>query len=158
MKRSFFSLLILGFVWITYSAFNGASSNPHIEWLTNYDEAVKQSKATSKPIVLFFTGSDWCTWCNKLEIEILDTPEFIKVASDKFIFVKLDFPMNKAQAPAIAEQNQKLQAKYEVRGYPTLILIDQNGEIMGTTGYRAIGGERFAFHMIQMADVFTASR
>ncbi|MEI8125793.1 MAG: hypothetical protein WCG42_08565, partial [Parachlamydiaceae bacterium] len=36
---------------------------PGVQWQTNYEEAVRQSKTASKPLVLFFTGSDWCGWC-----------------------------------------------------------------------------------------------
>jgi thioredoxin-related protein len=40
------------------------------------DEAVNQSKATGRPIKLVFTGSDWCTWCNRLAEEVFTTYEF----------------------------------------------------------------------------------
>ncbi|MCE5318679.1 MAG: thioredoxin family protein [Parachlamydia sp.] len=35
-----------------------------IPWMTNYEEAVTKSKSSSKPLLMFFTGSDWCGWCN----------------------------------------------------------------------------------------------
>src|SRR3989339_2036693 len=63
-----------------------------IQWHTNYDEAAELAKTKSVPLVLFFTGSDWCTWCTKLEKEALDTKEFARLVGDKFVFVKLDFP------------------------------------------------------------------
>ncbi len=51
----------------------GASS---INWQTDYSKAVQQAKSESKPILLFFTGSDWCGWCKKLDNEVFKSPEF----------------------------------------------------------------------------------
>lgn len=65
----------------------------NIHWLTNFDEAVNQSRNTSKPVLILFTGSDWCTWCTRLEKEVFSTNEFAQAASDSFIFLKLDFPV-----------------------------------------------------------------
>ena len=32
--------------------------------------------------MLFFTGSDWCGWCMRLQREVFLTPEFTKWAKD----------------------------------------------------------------------------
>ena len=45
-------------------------------WLTNIDQAIAQSMETEKPIMLFFTGSDWCGWCKRLVKEVFDQKEF----------------------------------------------------------------------------------
>src|ERR1700721_269617 len=63
-----------------------------ITWITDYEEALRQSRATSKPVLLFFTGSDWCYWCIKLKSEAISTPEFAAATFDKFIFMIVDFP------------------------------------------------------------------
>ena len=61
-------------------------------WLTNIDQAIAQSMETEKPIMLFFTGSDWCGWCKRLVKEVFDQKEFKDWAKDKIIPVELDFP------------------------------------------------------------------
>lgn len=119
----------------------------HINWLTNYDEAVSLSKSNSKPIVLFFTGSDWCGWCSKLEKEALDTPEFAQIAGTRFVFVKLDFPLNTTLPPHLAVQNKDLQKKYNVKGFPALIILDHQQNQIGSTGYRPGGGKMYAEHL-----------
>lgn len=140
----FFCSVLIGSSFVSGKAESASSIN----WLTNYEEAVNQSRSTSKPIVLFFTGSDWCGWCHKLEQESLDTPEFAQAAGDKFIFVKLDFPVNTTLSPQIAAQNKQLQRKFNVSGFPTLIILDgkQQNQI-GKTGYRPGGGRAFADHL-----------
>ena len=121
-----------------------------LAWQTNYQSALSQAKSSGKPIVLFFTGSDWCGWCRKLEEEALNTPEFNQLAGDKFIFVLLDFPMNKPTDPKIVEQNKQLQQRYNIKGYPTLIILDKDGQQIGSTGYRAGGAKSFAEHLLKI--------
>jgi protein disulfide-isomerase len=107
-------------------------------------------------MLLFFTGSDWCGWCNKIEEEAIDTPEFAEIAGNKFIFVKLDFPLYANQDPQVKAQNKALQQKFDVRGFPTLVIIDpvQNQSI-GTTGYRPGGGKAFADHLLKMVNDYS---
>jgi thioredoxin-related protein len=39
------------------------------EWLTDFSAAKKKAKEENKPILMLFTGSDWCPWCIKWEKE-----------------------------------------------------------------------------------------
>lgn len=136
-----------------------ANTQTKINWVTNYEDAVNQSKASSKPMVLFFTGSDWCGWCTKLEEEVLDTADFAQAAGDKFIFVKLDFPQNTSLSPQQTAQNKQLQKKFEVRSFPTLIILDsQQQQQIGTTGYRPGGGKQYAQHLLKMVTDYSAYR
>jgi len=127
-----------------------------IGWTTSYEEALNKSKNESKPIVLFFTGSDWCTWCKKLEKESLHTDEFAKAAGDKFVFLMLDYPMKEKQQLGLIEQNKKLQQKFDVKSFPSLILMSPNGKQIGITGYRKGGGKQYADHLLKMVEDFTS--
>lgn len=117
-----------------------------ITWSEDYSAALKQAKETHKPILLLFTGSDWCTWCKKLEKEVFETKEFEDKAGDAFIFVRLDFPMKgkESQPQAIRDQNSKLKTTFNVTGFPTVILLDDNGQKITSTGYKAGGGANYA--------------
>ena len=55
------------------------------KWYTDMDEAMALSEKTKKPMLLFFTGSDWCGWCIRLQKEVLKTPEFAAWAKDNVI-------------------------------------------------------------------------
>ncbi|MDA0767040.1 MAG: thioredoxin family protein [Verrucomicrobia bacterium] len=37
------------------------------EWGTDWDAAKAQAKKENKPILINFTGTDWCGWCIRLE-------------------------------------------------------------------------------------------
>jgi disulfide reductase len=115
-----------------------------ILWTEDYAQALRQAKNENKPIFLFFTGSDWCPWCKRFEKEILQTPEFSNLLGKKVIFVKADFPQSIPQNPALQEQNEQLKTQYSIRGFPTIILLDQNGSEVARMGYEKGGGKAFA--------------
>lgn len=142
----YFSFLILALVALCAPSFSYAKDE--VKWQTNFNQALEQSQSNHKPIVLFFTGSDWCSWCSKLDHEVFETPEFNQATKDKFIFVKLDFPRKQKLDPALAAQNKQLQDKYHIKGYPSLVVIDSNQKVLGTTGYRAGGGKAYADHLL----------
>ncbi|RYG42475.1 thioredoxin family protein [bacterium] len=104
-------------------------------WLTNYDQALKLSKKTGKPILVDFTGSDWCGWCIRLDKEVFSTPEFKAWAKKKVILLSLDFPDAKPQSAALKKQNDSLARKYQVQGYPTILFLDAKGKKIGSYGY-----------------------
>ncbi|MEW6281813.1 MAG: thioredoxin family protein [Candidatus Eremiobacterota bacterium] len=104
-------------------------------WLTSWDEASKQSKKTGKPILMDFTGSDWCGWCIKLKKEVFDTPEFQAWAKKNVILLEVDFPRSKQQSEEVKKQNEDLSQKYSIEGYPTIVFVNHKGDVLGTYGY-----------------------
>lgn len=116
-------------------------------WLTHYSQAVKQAKATKRPILMLFTGSDWCPWCIKLEEEIFSQKEFKKYAGENLVLLKLDFPRKSKQTPQEKRLNNRLQQRFEVEGFPTVVVIDEEGDELFRTGYRRGGAEAYVKHL-----------
>ena len=114
-----------------------AAKKAKIVWLTDLEEAKKQAAAENKPILMFFTGSDWCGWCMKLHEDVLDKDEFQDFAKDNVILLELDFPNSKPQSDALKKQNKALDEKFKVDGYPTVVLVAPDGEkeLDRTVGY-----------------------
>lgn len=109
-------------------------------WYTNYEEAVKEAKKTKRPILADFTGSDWCFSCKKLHREVFDTPAFKTWAKAKVVLLELDYPADKSkQSAALQAQNKRLQDKYAIDRYPTIVFLDASGKELGRSGY-AKGG------------------
>lgn len=127
-----------------------------IDWKTNFEEATTVSKEQSKPMALFFTGSDWCTWCHRLEDEALNTPEFAEVAADKFVFVKLDYPMKAKQSEEMIKQNKDLQQKYDIKSFPTILILTPDQREIGMTGYRPGGGAQYGKHLLSITKEYIA--
>lgn len=117
-----------------------------LTWQTDINKAMEISKKSKKPLFLFFTGSDWCGWCIRLQKEVFKTPEFEKWAKKNVVLVELDFPRRTAQDPAIQKQNAELQQTFAVQGYPTVWFVNAskkdgkiNLEKLGSSGYLAGG-------------------
>ncbi|MBS0654711.1 MAG: thioredoxin family protein [Verrucomicrobia bacterium] len=115
-----------------------------INWLTDFSQASALAKKESKPLFLYFTGSDWCPWCKKMDKEIISTTGFQKALGNSCIFVYLDFPHYTALDKKTQEQNEGLMKTYGVRGFPTVILLDPNQKKIAQLGYEQGGGEAFA--------------
>src|SRR4029453_9987213 len=114
-----------------------------LKWLTDAAKAQTQAKAEKKLVLLDFTGSDWCGWCIKLNKEVFSKPEFAEYAKKNLVLVEVDFPRRKKLSDALAKANGALQSKYDIEGYPTLVILDANGKLAGKMGYVAGGPKPF---------------
>ena len=158
MKQLIAFLSILATLTLFQASYAEGNLAKEIQWHTNFDKAAALSQSLEKPMVLFFTGSDWCSWCKKLEKEALNTKEFANATADKFIFLKLDFPRSAQIDPALKAQNKRLQEQYQVRGFPTIVLLNAQQKPIGLTGYRAGGGSNYASHLLKMVQNHSAYR
>ena len=113
------------------------------KWTTDYQSALTQAKAENRHVLLFFTGSDWCSWCKRLNREILSTPEFNAFAGEKLVLVEVDFPKSKPQSAAVKKQNASLADAHKIEGYPTVIVLDSSGKKVGELGYQEGGPAPF---------------
>jgi protein disulfide-isomerase len=107
-------------------------------WYDSLDAAMQESAATGKPILVNFTGSDWCSFCVKLKKEVFETDAFGSWAEEKVVLVSLDYPRRAAQPAQIQERNQTLQKTYGVQSFPTNLFLDSTGNVIGRgPGYQA---------------------
>ncbi len=120
-----------------------AEAGPAV-WLTDYEEALRVAAEEGKPVLMNFTGSDWCPPCKMLKRDVFSTGDFARYASDELVLLELDFPMQTQQPAELARQNQSLQEKFSVEAFPTLILLDSAGkETRRTVGYMEGGPKAF---------------
>jgi thioredoxin-related protein len=113
----------------------------HAEWTTDYQAALDQAKAQNKLVLLDFTGSDWCPYCQLLHKEVLAQPAFTQFANQNYILVMLDFPHQKLLPDDVKQQNDDLQRQFRVGVFPTLIVVKPDGKGLGRlTGYNPGSG------------------
>lgn len=117
-------------------------SNP-VPWLINDREAFEAARVTHRPVLMFFTGSDWCVWSEKMEEEVFSTMEFAQFADRNLVLLKLEFPRSYDLPQAQIKQNRNLQRQYGISGYPTVVVTDDNGEVLGRLTYRQGGPQKF---------------
>lgn len=144
-------------VILTLMSFAVSAFSEQAEWNTDYAKAVEQAKEQNKPILLDFTGSDWCGWCIKMKEETLNTPAFATFAKKNLVLVEVDFPRNKPQPEEEKKQNQQLSQKYQVRGYPCFILVSADGRELGRQGGYLQGGPTAFIAMLKTFYKFTTN-
>jgi len=115
-----------------------AVDTTQITWL-QYDEGLRQAKATGKHIMAYFT-TKWCGYCKKMQKEAFVSPEVIKVLNSSFVSIWIDAESPKelnVDGYKITEQKLS-QAEYRVGGYPTFWFLKSNAErIAPAPGYKS---------------------
>jgi len=113
-------------------------------WLSDYKTAQQAAKAGNKFLLIDFTGSDWCGWCKKLDKEILSQSEFKDYARVNLVLLEVDFPRAKPQNAELRKQNQELAQQYQVGGFPTIVVLNGDGQkLWQYDGYFADGTAAF---------------
>ena len=121
-----------------------SSKEPKKNWLTDVSQAIEQSKESGKPIFAFFTGKEWCSWCKKLERQVLSKDGFINYAKENLVLLELDFPRGRRNLP---QKQIELARKFNIKGYPTVILMDSSTNKIAKTGYEAMSPEQYVDHV-----------
>jgi protein disulfide-isomerase len=112
------------------------------DWQTDYEQALATAKAAKKCVLLDFTGSDWCGPCIEMEKVVFSQAAFLKFAKANLVLVEVDYPRRKVLPEKVKKQNELLAHQYGIErsGYPTVVLLDPDGKILGQLeGY---GGEQ----------------
>jgi thiol-disulfide isomerase/thioredoxin len=111
-------------------------------WFTDLQAAKQEAAASGKPLLMHFSGSDWCGACMQVDKDILQQDAFKSYAKEKWVLVELDYPRDQSkQSKATIEQNRTLLKPYGIRGYPSVVLADSAGLPFATIIYRRDGPE-----------------
>ena len=100
-------------------------------WHESYVSAKLSAVGRSQPILVGFTGSDWCVPCKRLKKDVFDAEEFMTWAAENVVLLELDYPKKKKQSRETKEQNETLKRRYQISKYPTILLLDSEGEVLG---------------------------
>lgn len=124
-------------VLLTFSCIKGiAQESQPDEWITNYSQADSISQSKKTPLLIFFSGSDWCKPCIKLKENILNSDEFISFATDHFVLYNADFPYRKKLDKQITKTNEQLAEAYNPKGvFPKVVVVSPDHKVMGSLGY-----------------------
>jgi thioredoxin-related protein len=124
-------------------------------WETDFKKASSAAKASGKYMLLDFSGSDWCGWCIRLEKEVFSQDAFKDFAEKNLVCVLVDFPRAKEQTEELKRQNLDLERKYDIKGYPTIIVLSPDGKPVAKTGY--LQGGPWEYSRLQRFSIFTFS-
>lgn len=123
--------LILAILMIAGSA----SALDIYTWDTNLEAAQAVAEVEGKHLFVYFAGSDWCGWCERFHNEVLTTSRFESYLNESFVPVLIDFPRGIEQTEALKEDNQALAQRMGIEGFPTVVLLDAEGNELGRLGY-----------------------
>jgi thioredoxin-related protein len=89
-----------------------------IQWFS-YAEGRQRGEAENKKVFLVF-NADWCRYCLQMEKETFQDPTVIAYVNRNFIPISVN-----------SDKEQKIAAKYNVRGLPSTWFISENGDKIG---------------------------
>ncbi len=113
-------------------------------WETDYDAALKQAAAENKYVLVSISGLEWCSWCRALENEVFSKPEFAEYAKDNLICVLLDFNRSgRATNAGFAKQHEMLLERFQVQGFPTVLIFNPQGKGVTRDGYQRGGAAKY---------------
>lgn len=108
---------------------------PH--WETRWDAACEQAASSDRLILLSFTGSDWCHWCERLRAEVFERPEFVQWADQRVVLLQADFPRHRELPAEEAAEAERLARNWQawIKGYPTVLILAPDGTVRARLGY-----------------------
>lgn len=96
------------------------------------------AKKDSLPLVLVFSGSDWCKPCIRLHEQVLVTDTFSDWAKSRVVLVSVDFPKQKKNAlpKELVTQNEMLADRFNSTGvFPLFLLLTADEKIIGNVEF-----------------------
>jgi thioredoxin-related protein len=111
---------------------------------TNFPRAAALARTTRRPLLLAFIGTDWSISSLKLDREVFDQADFADNAKYDFVLCKLHFYQTRERSPETVRQNYELATRYDVREFPTVVVLRPDGREIGRLGYVPGGVTAFA--------------
>jgi thioredoxin-related protein len=108
-------------------------------WLTDYEQAKARAQKENKRLLIDFTGEGWCPPCVRMDKEVFQTKEFADYAGKNLILLKVVFEPFGENGLSGSVENVRLGKKYEVQGFPTILILSPQGDVLGGTTYRPGG-------------------
>ncbi|MEW7281177.1 thioredoxin family protein [Aquimarina sp. 2201CG1-2-11] len=126
-------------LFIIFSVFFASISVSAQNWQYDLNEALALAKDKDQKIVLFFTGSDWCPPCIKLEKNVLSTEAFADFTNQKYVWLRADFPRRRKNkiSQEQKKKNKELAKRYNKKMvFPVILVLNKKGVVLGATGFR----------------------
>ena len=99
------------------------------QWTMDFDAARKVAAERKLPLLLNFTGSDWCAWCKLMDKQVFSQAAWQTFAKNSLMLVWLDFPNDKTLVPEKhVARNRALYDLFGIQGFPSYIVLDDDGK------------------------------
>lgn len=99
---------------------------------------------TKRPVLLVFSGSDWCAPCIRFNSTILSESTFQSFANENLTVIKADFPQRKKLSGDEKKRNEALADRYNPKGlFPHIILLNNDQSVLATLTFSNQTPEEF---------------
>jgi len=144
MKRPTHSIgLCLALLFGTFAPTATAAEKSDYPWHQDYAKAMAMAAESGKPVLVKFTGSDWCPPCMRLDAEIFQSKEMATYANASLVSVYVDFPRRKSLPADQKQHNEALAEEFGIEYFPTVWIVSPDGEKLGKLGYQRGGPEAY---------------
>lgn len=138
-------------------------------WEESETIARQLSSREGKPLLIWFTDSEGSPMCKAVSQELFSTNDFGKWATEKLIRLRVDSANVKIKDPnadlgdsesyraSVKSYYAGLKKRYKVLGYPSVILLNPSGEVIGRyRGYKR-GDADFLWGQIKHGEAVSAT-
>ena len=142
MKKLIFSILLL---------FSITGFSQDLNWETDFSVAKQRASYENKPILMYFTGSDWCSPCKQLKVDFFDSQKFIDKANS-FILLKVDLPFRQdIISDEQRKKNKALSKKYNHSdSFPNIVGLNSRGKVVNNiSAYSSLRDTTLHFNFIE---------
>jgi len=116
-----------------------ARAEAQIRWAPSFPLAMARARTSGRLVMVSF-HTDWCTLCKRLRQEVFPDRRVVQLSS-QFVPVRVNGE----------KEGAALVRRYKVRGYPTILFINAQGEVEGKIG-GYLPPEGFAQQMALIAE------
>ena len=137
----------LVFLFLVLISTTISAQDSQLNWLLDFDKAKNISKEQDKPILVYFTGSDWCGPCKRLKADFFSSEDF-KTKAEDFVLLLVDMPRrNDIITPEQRKKNAALMKKYNKKGsFPNIFGLDSKGKVLTEiSGYNMMRDTSYHF-------------
>ena len=107
------------------------------------EEVMLQARETGKPVLVAFLGPDWSVACRKFRQRVLESDAFAGFAEERLLY----WPVFARRQPKLEKKERaRLQAlviHFDIKTYPTSLLLDPDGSERLRHGYRDLDGGEY---------------
>ena len=129
-----------------------AAAAARVPWLEEFNLAKLRATQENKRILVLFTGSDWCPPCQEFQRDVANDAQFADIFNSSFVFLKVDWLRNTPTPPEQASAVAALIKEYEVSTYPSLKVLNAEGEELDDVAWTKIRGGSLKEIMIEAID------
>jgi thioredoxin-related protein len=107
------------------------------------EEAVSEARKEGKYLYVAFLGEGWSLSCKRFKATILESSSFKQFSEENLVYLPVEARRKPKLTPGEVAVLQSWVIHFDVKAYPTLIIIAPDGEELLRHGYRDLTPEAY---------------